>query len=258
MPPVDPQTDDERRRLREAELRRATRLREREEIVAARSARRRSEMMRLWPTSSTNRAFWNADERRLPARHGPDIRVERPGWGVWQIPEDEVHALGPVEGKDVLELGCGAAQWSIGLARKGAHAVGLDLSERQLAHARKLMAEADVHFPLVESSAESTPFAKESFDVVFCDHGAIGFTDPYKTIPEAARVLRPGGLLAFSMMTPFADACWPGGNETPGSELSVDYFGMHRREGEDARSSSSSATATGSGCSTRPAWSSRT
>jgi hypothetical protein len=47
-------------------------------------------------------------------------------------------------------------------------------------------------------------------------------------------VLRPGGLLAFSMMTPFADACWPGGAETPGSQLTVDYFGMHRREGEDA------------------------
>jgi SAM-dependent methyltransferase len=181
-----------------------------------------------------NRLRWgSADSDSYQLKHGPELRVERPGWGIWQIPEDEVHALGPIEGKDVLELGCGAAQWSICLARQGAHTVGLDRSEAQLAHARKLMAEADVHFPLVESGAESTPFSRESFDVVFCDHGAIGFTDPYKTIPEAARVLRPGGVLAFSMMTPFADACWPGGTETPGSQLSVDYFGMHRREGED-------------------------
>lgn len=181
-----------------------------------------------------NRAHRDTESDGYQLKHGPQMRVERPGWGVWQIPEDEVHALGPLEGKDVLELGCGAAQWSICLARQGAHVVGLDVSERQLAHARTLMEEADVRFPLVESSAESTPFAKESFDVVFCDHGAIGFTDPYKTIPEAARVLRPGGLLAFSMMTPFADACWPGGMETPGSQLTVDYFGMHRREDEEA------------------------
>jgi SAM-dependent methyltransferase len=177
-----------------------------------------------------NRAYWDREADSYQLKHGPQLRVERPGWGVWQIPEDEVHALGPVDGKDVLELGCGAAQWSIALAKRGAHVVGLDVSERQLTHARKLMAEEGVHFPLVASSAESTPFSKESFDVVFCDHGAIGFADPYKAIPEAARVLRPGGLLAFSMMTPFADACWPAAEESPGSELAIDYFGMHRRE----------------------------
>jgi SAM-dependent methyltransferase len=180
-----------------------------------------------------NRSYWNALSQEYQERHGPHLRIERPGWGVWQIPEDEVRALGDFEGKDVLELGCGAAQWSIALAQRGAHPVGLDLSERQLEQARMHMGEADVHFPLVESSAESTPFAKESFDIVFCDHGAIGFSDPYKAIPEAARILRPGGLLAFSMMTPFADVCWPGDAERPGGELSVDYFGMHNSEGQD-------------------------
>ena len=33
-------------------------------------------------------------------------------WGVWQIPESELHVLGDVRGRDVLELGCGAARWS--------------------------------------------------------------------------------------------------------------------------------------------------
>src|SRR4051794_4479155 len=89
-----------------------------------------------------NRAYWDRESDSYQLRHGPQLKVERPGWGVWQIPEDEVRALGQVDGLDVLELGCGAAQWSIYLARNGAHAVGLDVSEKQLEHARKLMAEA--------------------------------------------------------------------------------------------------------------------
>ena len=56
-------------------------------------------------------------------------------WGVWQVPESELQVLGDVRDKDVLELGCGAAQWSIALARVGARPVGIDLSERQLDHA---------------------------------------------------------------------------------------------------------------------------
>jgi ubiquinone/menaquinone biosynthesis C-methylase UbiE len=127
-------------------------------------------------------------------------------WGVWQLPESELQVLGEVRGKDVLELGCGAAQWSIALHRVGARVTGLDVSERQLEHARELMAEAAAEFPLVRASAESLPFGDASFDIVFCDHGAMTFADPFLTIPEAARILRPGGLLAFSTHTPIIDS----------------------------------------------------
>ena len=108
-------------------------------------------------------------------------------------------------GKDVLEFGCGAAQWSIALAKRGARPVGLDLSDRQLEHARRLMAEAGVDFPLVHASAESVPLPDASFDIVFCDHGAMTFADPYRTVPEAARLLRPGGLFAFNHGSTIAD-----------------------------------------------------
>jgi SAM-dependent methyltransferase len=57
-------------------------------------------------------------------------------------------------GKDILELGCGAARWSTELARMGARPVGLDNSARQLEHARGLMTGAGVEFPLVHASAE--------------------------------------------------------------------------------------------------------
>jgi ubiquinone/menaquinone biosynthesis C-methylase UbiE len=72
----------------------------------------------------------------------------------------------------VLELGCGGGQWSIALARRGARALGLDLSIRQLAHARRLAGGASQPVPFVNANAERAPFADESFDIVFCDHGA--------------------------------------------------------------------------------------
>ncbi|HTD37568.1 MAG TPA: class I SAM-dependent methyltransferase, partial [Candidatus Limnocylindrales bacterium] len=97
---------------------------------------------------------------------------------MWSIPESELNVLGDVRGKDVLELGCGAAQWSIALAGLGARCVGLDNSARQLEHARRAMAAAGVDFPLVHASVENVPLPDASFDVVFCDHGAMTFADP--------------------------------------------------------------------------------
>jgi SAM-dependent methyltransferase len=155
---------------------------------------------------------------------------------VWQIPEAELHVLGDVAGKDVLELGCGAGQWSISLARLGARTVSLDLSPRQLEHARAAMAQADHEFPLIEASAEAVPLEDESFDVVFCDHGAFNFADPAKLVPECARLLRPGGLLVFSMVTPVFDIFWNNDRETVGDEALNNYFenrGFEDDEGVD-------------------------
>jgi len=143
---------------------------------------------------------------------------------VWSIPEDELRVLGDVRGKDVLEFGCGAAQWSIALAQRGARCVGLDNSERQLAHARRLMAEAQVDFPLVHASAEAVPLPDASFDVVFCDHGAMTFADPDRTVPEAARLLRPGGLFAFNAESPLHFICWDEKTNTVGDRLALAYF----------------------------------
>jgi SAM-dependent methyltransferase len=175
-----------------------------------------------------NRASWNADSDAYQERHGAQL-AESSGlaWGVAQIPEDELQILGDVSGKDVLELGCGAAQWSIALAKVGARPVGLDLSERQLDHARRLMGEAGVDFPLIHGSAEHVPLPDASFDVVFCDHGAMTFADPYRTVPEAARLLRPDGLFAFNHHTPIEAIAWPLDAETVGERLVIDYFGMH-------------------------------
>lgn len=180
-----------------------------------------------------NRRHWDAAADEYQARHGAFIGREEPRWGIWQIPEAELGILGEGDGKDVLELGCGAAQWSILLALRGARAVGLDNSQRQLEHARHAVAEAGVTVRLVHASAESVPLANESFDVVFCDHGAFGWADPRLVMPEAARLLRPGGLLAFSITSPFASLCFHPDTELIEPTLHLDYFGLHRLEDDE-------------------------
>jgi SAM-dependent methyltransferase len=188
----------------------------------------------LTPHAASNRAEWNADADAYQARSGPQLAASGGmAWGVWQIPESELKILGDVSGKDILELGCGGAQWSIALARAGARPVGLDLSERQLDHARRLMAEAGVSFPIVHASAEAVPLPDATFDIVFCDHGAMTFADPYLTVPEVARLLRPGGLLAFSHSSAILELAWPAEAERATDRLVNDYFGMHRIEAED-------------------------
>jgi len=190
---------------------------------------------KLTKHAARNRAMWDGYSDEYQATHGGDLAASGGyAWGTTQIPEAELRVLGDVEGRDILEFGCGAAQWSIALARRGARPVGLDLSERQLEHARRLMTEAGVDFPLVHASAEDVPLPDASFDVVFCDHGAMSFADPYTTVPEAARLLRPGGLFAFSHHSPIETICWPLDAEEVGERLALDYFGMHLfDDGED-------------------------
>ncbi|HKH13991.1 MAG TPA: class I SAM-dependent methyltransferase, partial [Solirubrobacterales bacterium] len=133
----------------------------------------------------------------------------------------------------MLELGCGAAQWSISLAGLGARPVGLDLSPRQLEHARRAMADAGVEFPLVEASAEEVPLRDGSFDIVFCDHGAFNFADPRRLVPECSRLLRRGGLLAFSMPSPILDIFWNEQREEVDERPQNDYFELRRFEGDE-------------------------
>jgi SAM-dependent methyltransferase len=179
-----------------------------------------------------NRTYWDRTSDEYQEKHGPQLTDRpEPGWGVWEIPERELRILGEVRGRDVLELGCGAGQWSIHLAMRGAHPVGLDGSKKQLGHARRLMAEAGVDFPLVHGIAERIPLASGRFDIVFCDHGAMSFADPERTLPEVARVLRPGGLLAFNMASPLMFVCWSDRTERVEKSLQIDYFGMRRWEG---------------------------
>jgi SAM-dependent methyltransferase len=177
-----------------------------------------------------NRADWNAYAAEYQSRALEALERAPDAWGVWRIPESELNILGDVRGKSVLEFGCGAAQWSIALAKRGAHPVGIDLSQAQLRYASTLQSKHRLSFPLIECSATSVPLPNASFDVVFCDHGAMTFADPYHTVPEAARLLKPGGLLAFCLSSPLREICYDKSSEKVGRTLRSSYFELHRSE----------------------------
>ena len=154
-------------------------------------------------------------------------------WGMWQIPEREVGVVPEVDRRDVVELGCGTGYWSAWLARRGARVVGLDNSSRQLATARMLQREFDLAFPLVHGNAEEAPFASERFDVAVSEYGAAIWCDPYRWIPEAARLLRPGGELIFLRDGLLRALCAPDTDEPAGDRLLRGYFDVHRLEWSD-------------------------
>jgi SAM-dependent methyltransferase len=170
-----------------------------------------------------NRSYWDVESAQYQSDHSVDLTDRALAWGVWRIPEEHLGALGQLDGRRVLELGCGGGQFSAALNAQGVAVVGLDVSGAQLAHAR---AHAPL-LPLVHASAEDTPFADGSFDVVFCDHGAMNFCDPDRTLPEVARLLRPGGRLAFSTSSRLRFVCMTDDWELTTS-LQQDWFGDPR------------------------------
>lgn len=180
------------------------------------------------PYLSINRAAWERAARWYERRHALALRrYGGKAWGAWRVPESKLRLLGDIRGKDVLELGCGSAGWSIALAREGARVVGLDLSPLRLRQAQARMNRARVSFRLVEASADRIPFPARTFDVVLSDYGATTFADPYRTIPEVARVLRKGGILVFAHHSPFRTLAWDTRKDRQTRRLQRDYFGLH-------------------------------
>jgi SAM-dependent methyltransferase len=156
-------------------------------------------------------------------------------WGVFAIPEEQVGALPEsVDGLDVVELGCGTAYFGSWLQRRGARVTGVDPTPAQLATARRMMAKTGIEFPLVEAAGEAVPLPDAAYDLAVSEYGASLWADPYRWVPEAARLLRPGGLLAFLVNSTLVYLCAPDGDGVVGQDIQREQFGMYRIQWDGA------------------------
>jgi ubiquinone/menaquinone biosynthesis C-methylase UbiE/ADP-ribose pyrophosphatase YjhB (NUDIX family) len=151
------------------------------------------------------RAAWNAIARSYQARHKISTDVVHYGPSIPN--EDELGLVGDVRGKRVLEIGCGGGQCTIAFARRGALAVGKDLSDEQVAFARELAASEGVEARFYQGSVEDlSEFPDASQDVVFSACAMAYVPDIASCFSEVHRVLKPGGVFAFSQGHPMANA----------------------------------------------------
>lgn len=178
-------------------------------------------------SEQANRSWWDSDTDEYHQSHGEFLGVDTPtGEFVWcpeGLHEGDVHLLGDIVGKRILEVGCGSAPCSRWLAANGAHPVGLDLSRGMLQRGLDAMADGQ-RAPLVQATAEHLPFADESFDLACSAFGAVPFVaDSAGVMAEVARVLKPGGRWVFSVNHPMRWA-FPDDPGPNGLTVAIPYF----------------------------------
>lgn len=204
-------------------------------------------------SARANRRWWDAEAGAYQAEHGDVLGDAEFLWCPEGLREAEARLLGDVRGRDVLEVGCGAAQCARWLVAQGAVVTAFDVSAGQLAEARRLDARSGVRVARVlQADAQRLPFRDRSFDVVCSAFGAVPFVaDSAGTMRGVARVLRPGGSFVFSVTHPtrwaFPDDPGPAGltvqqsyfDRTPYVEVDddgvVSYVEHHRTLGDRVR-----------------------
>lgn len=227
-------------------------------------------------SSRASRGWWDRNADAYQDEHGAFLGDDRFIWGPEGLDEAEAALLGPaagLRGRDVLEIGAGAAQCSRWLAAQGARPVALDLSHRQLRHALRASGTdgaggADGEpgaggtaggasgspgtapaaggasgtgpgpagpVALVQADAGALPFADGSFDLACSAYGAIPFVaDPVRVMREVRRVLRPGGRWVFSVTHPLRWA-FPDEPGPEGLSVAASYFDRTPYVEEDER-----------------------
>ena len=178
-----------------------------------------------------NRDAWTKSNARYTDGRAEEAWAQAEiAWGVWQTPESAVKVLPGLRGRDVVELGCGTAYVGAWLKRRGARrVVGVDITPAQLATAQRLNRKSAMGLELIEANAEVVPLRDEVFDLVISEYGASMWCDPDKWIPEAARLLRRGGELAFLRNSTLSMLCMPDAGKVQ-ETLQRPQRGMNRLE----------------------------
>ncbi|MBW8173165.1 methyltransferase domain-containing protein [Ornithinimicrobium sp. Arc0846-15] len=179
---------------------------------------------------SASQLWWDAEAPAYYSEHREQLGDVRLSWGPEQLTEAELGALGPLMGRDVLEFGAGSGQGARWCFDQGARVVASDLSLAMLRIGQHIDHEHGVAPEgYVTADAAGLPFADESFDIAFSAYGALPFVaDPGLVLSEVARVLRPGGRLAFSLTHPirwaFLDEPGPEGLSVAHSYFDLDPY----------------------------------
>jgi SAM-dependent methyltransferase len=155
-------------------------------------------------SARASRTWWDGYAADYQVEHGQFLGDADFVWCPERLREGEAGLVGPIADRDVLEVGCGAAQCSRWLRAQGARPVAFDLSRGQLVEAQRLSRETGISVPLIQADAGRLPFRDEAFDVACSAYGAVPFVaDSAVVMAEVARVLRPGGRWVFSTTHPF-------------------------------------------------------
>lgn len=143
--------------------------------------------------------FWN--EQAGPRWVKLQPRMDR---AIREIGLHAIDAGSPAPGESVLDLGCGAGDTCLELARRvgeTGQVVGLDISAPLLERARERVAEAGLsHVDLQRGDVQVHELPPAAFDLAFSRFGVMFFEDPRAAFANVLSALRPGGRLAF--------CCW--------------------------------------------------
>jgi ubiquinone/menaquinone biosynthesis C-methylase UbiE len=142
----------------------------------------------------------------------PRARVggrESPGaYSIWEhgeggaLLERYSNYFGPLDGKDVLDIGCGFGGKTVAYAEAGATVIGVDIEKGNISRCIEFADSRGCRAAFVTGDAQSLPFGDCSFDLVVANDSMEHFARPEDTLPELARVLRPGGSI-FLFFTPW-------------------------------------------------------
>jgi SAM-dependent methyltransferase len=143
--------------------------------------------------------YWNdnADAWAEQVRRGADVARE------WLNNPAFFDFIGDVRGRQVLDVGCGEGYNTRLLARRGARVTGIDLSERMLALAQAVERDDPLGIQYARASfSDLAMFPDASFDASVSFMALMDGPGFERAMRELFRVLRPGGMLAFSITHP--------------------------------------------------------
>ena len=106
----------------------------------------------------------------------------------------------PVAGQTVLDVGCGGGFMTAPLAAAGGAVIGVDIAQGALDAAASHLARHGLSAELRLGAGASLPVDTGSVDLVVCTDVLVHVPDPRAVVLEIGRVLRPGGMLLFSVI----------------------------------------------------------